>query len=147
MSSVSYLGSRVVEMLVGGSGGIRRVDADLLDFACRLECRLGSWLLRAHQFGGICCLPILIELCHCHLLVGDLGALLQTLFCSLSIASDGDDSLRPWHLHIQIKVTWSGHETYICWTTKYGVVGTLEVHHLEREFLLAEVFVKAKDDI
>ena len=55
-----------------------------------------------------------------------------------------NDTLWTRHLHLEVGVVGNRHELGIAQTPQNGVVCSLEPHHLEGEYLLAEVSRSAK---
>src|SRR6185312_10270031 len=60
--------------------------------------------------------------------------------------ADGDDTPRARQLQLEIGVVGDGHELGVAGTTKDGVIGSPKPHHLEGEYLLAEVGCRAEAD-
>jgi hypothetical protein len=60
--------------------------------------------------------------------------------------ADGDDSVRPRHLELEVGVVQDGHELRIAWQPKHGVVSAMESYYLECEGLLPEVRGIPKSD-
>ena len=54
----------------------------------------------------------------------------------LERGADGDDSIGPRHLELEVDVVWDSHELCVTWSPKNGVVGTVESHHVKSEGLL-----------
>ena len=65
---------------------------------------------------------------------------------SLHAGLDADHPGRPEELEGVVGVVDRGHELGECRAPKYGVVGEVEVHHIERDVLHEEVVPSAEPD-
>ena len=65
----------------------------------------------------------------------------------VDVAGDRDGSVGAWHLQLQIRVAGTRHKFCKGGSAEDGVVGALEVHHLEANFFEAKFFVFAEDDV
>ena len=52
---------------------------------------------------------------------------------------DGDDTVRSWHLELEVGVVGDGHELGVAWPSQDCVVGSREPDHVKREDLPSEV--------
>ena len=57
----------------------------------------------------------------------------------LVVSGYGDHPIRTRNLELVVDVACPGVELVVCWPAKNHMVGTLEGHHLECDFLLAVV--------
>ena len=75
-----------------------------------------------------------------------LNTLDVTLVGVLERGADGDDA--PWtrYLQLEVGVVGDGHELGVAGTTKYGMIGSPEPHHLKGEYFLAEVSCRTEAD-
>ena len=110
---------------------IGRLDMNRLGFTRRLKCRICGRLLGAQQITQICIFLVFLHFDCCHLCIGDFLALLEALFCFLSIASDSDHSSRTRHFQFEVHVTRSSHETCIGRPTQNDMISTLEIHYFK----------------
>ena len=118
-----------------------------LRFTRRLKCRIYGRFLGSEQITRIRVVLIFLELNCCHLLIGDLGAFLETLLSFLSTACNCDHAFGARHLQFEVHITWSSHETGIGWSAQNGVISTLEIHYLKRQLLFAVILLIAENHI
>ena len=64
----------------------------------------------------------------------------------LKVPKDSDDTIRTWHLHLQVRLVSYGHELDKTRYAKHGMVSVLEVDDLEEEYLLVVVCHFTKRD-
>src|SRR6185369_14029169 len=124
--------------------GVARVEGHLLDTlggfeAPGMSVRGIQGLARHFVEGG--CEGLVFRLSFCVL-----NALDVALVSVLERRADGDDTLRSWHLELEVGVVGDGHELGVARTTKDVMVGSSKPHHLKSEYLLAEVSCRAEAD-
>jgi hypothetical protein len=65
---------------------------------------------------------------------------LHVAFVRVSVCgSDGEDPVGARHLELEVGVVGDDHELGVAWSPQYGVVGSSEPDHLEREGFLLDV--------
>ena len=75
-----------------------------------------------------------------------LDALDIALISMLIRGADGDDSLGPGHLHLEVGVVGDHHELGVSWVPDDVVISASKTQHFESEGLLFEVGHRAKAD-
>ena len=94
----------------------------------------GASVARASSFGGVLVrLPV-----HDAFNMAFIGVLVR--------GADGDNSLGPGHLQLEVGVVGDRHELVVPWSSDDGMIGALKTHHHESEGLLPEVGRHAKID-